>query len=240
MTSVPDRPLRVLVVDDHRLLAETLAAALRASGIDAELADLQDRSALISSVRDEPPDLVLLDLELGGVIGDGTTLVRPFIQAGSRVLLVSASTAQARIGSAIEQGAVGHVAKSAPFLELLKTVLDAAHGRPVMAPEERQQLLHELRTVRERTAAAREPFDRLTSREQQVLRGLADGRNVAQMAAEWFVSESTVRSQVRGILGKLGAGSQLEAVALALKAGWLADPDGDGTAYHGPIVPRQR
>lgn len=222
--------MRVLVVDDHRLLAETLAAALRASGIDVELADLRDRTVLIDSVRDDPPDLVLLDLELGGVLGDGASLVRPFVQAGSRVLLVSATTAQDRVGFAIEQGALGHVAKSAPFLELLKTAIDAAHGRPVMLTEQRQKLLRELQLRRERTAAAREPFDRLTEREQQVLRALADGRHVAQIAKEWFVSESTVRTQVRGILGKLGAGSQLEAVALALKSGWLADPQLPGTA----------
>jgi DNA-binding NarL/FixJ family response regulator len=230
----------VLVVDDHRLLAETLAAALRASGLEVELADLSDRTALISSVRDDPPDLVLLDLELGGHIGDGATLVRPFVQAGTQVLLVSAATGKDRVGHGIEQGALGHVAKSAPFLDLLETVIGAAHGRPVLQPEQRQRILHELRLERERTAAAREPFERLTTREQQVLRALADGRNVCQIAAEWFVSESTVRSQVRGILTKLGAGSQLEAVALALRSGWLADPDGDGAPSEGPAVPRQR
>ena len=69
--------------------------------------------------------------------------------------------------------------------------------------------------------AAREPFDRLTSREQQVLHALADGRSVACIAEDWFVSEATVRSQVRGVLLKLGVSSQLEAVARATKAGWL-------------------
>jgi DNA-binding NarL/FixJ family response regulator len=237
---VPGRPLRVLLVDDHRLLSESLAAALRASGVEVDLADLSDRASLISSVCARPPDLVLLDLELGGAIGDGGTLVRPFVQAGARVLLVSASTATARVGAAIEQGAVGHVAKTAPFLELLKPAPAAAHDRPGMPAEERQRLLHELRMERAQAAAARGPFDRLTCREQQVLLALADGRNVAQIAAEWFVSESTVRSQVRGILSKLGVGSQLEAVALALKAGWLVDPDGGGSGYDGPAVPRQR
>lgn len=232
--------MRVLLVDDHRLLAETVAAALRASGVEVDVADLSDRAALISGVRDDPPDLVLLDLELGGVIGDGATLVRPFVQAGSRVLLVSAATAQDRVAAGIEQGAVGHVPKSAPFLALLKTSLDAAYGRPVMTPEERQQVLHDLRVRRERTIAAREPFESLTGREQQVLRALADGRNVAQIAREWFVSESTVRSQVRGILSKLGVGSQLEAVALALKSGWLEAPDGESSGSDGPTIPRQR
>ncbi|MGZ5416477.1 MAG: response regulator [Nocardioides sp.] len=249
---MPEGTFRVLVVDDHQLIAESMAAALRSNGLEVRLADLACRTALLEHVRADPPDLVLLDLELGGAIGDGSTLVRPFVQAGARVLLVSATTDQDRIGSALEQGALGHVAKSMPFLSLLHTTLEAAMGGEVMPPEERRKVLHDLRVSRERKAAAHEPFERLTPREQQVLRALADGRNVAGIAAEWFVSESTVRSQVRGILTKLGAGSQLEAVAQALKVGWLKPTDApDAITDPGPSrgddppedqshIPRQR
>jgi DNA-binding NarL/FixJ family response regulator len=87
--------------------------------------------------------------------------------------------------------------------------------------EQRQHLVNELRCAREHERAEREPFDRLTSREQQVLNALADGRSVACIAEDWFVSEATVRSQVRGVLLKLGVSSQLEAVARATKAGWV-------------------
>ena len=228
------RTLRVLVVDDHALIAESVAAALRASGLEVALADLGSRDRLVDAVRTLPPDLVLLDLELGGAIGDGTTLVRPFVQAGARVLVMSAVTEPVRIGAALEQGAVGHVPKSASFIDLLKTALAAARGEEVTSAARRQHLLHLLRTTREREAAVHAPFERLTAREQQVLRAIADGRNVAQIAKEWYLSESTVRSQVRGILTKLGVGSQIEAVGLALKVGWLQPRRRD------PQVPRQR
>ena len=226
--------LRVLVVDDHALIAESVAAALRASGLEVALADLSSRDGLVESVRSRPPDLVLLDLELGGAIGDGTTLVRPFVQAGARVLVVSAVTEPVRIGAALEQGAVGHVPKSASFIDLLETAVGAARGQDVTSAAERQHLLQLLRTSRERDAAANAPFERLTAREQQVLRAIADGRTVGQIAREWYLSESTVRSQVRGILTKLGVGSQIEAVGLALKTGWLQPTRRD------PQVPRQR
>jgi DNA-binding NarL/FixJ family response regulator len=243
------RSLRVLVVDDHALIAESVAAALRASGLEVALADLGNRDRLVASVRALPPNLVLLDLELGGAIGDGTTLVRPFVQAGARVLVMSAVTDPVRIAAALEQGAVGHVPKSASFIDLLKTALAAARGEDVTSPARRQHLLQLLRTTREREAAVHAPFERLTPREEQVLRAIADGRSVGQIAKEWYLSESTVRSQVRGILTKLGVGSQIEAVGLALKVGWLQpakrdspveDAGPEPPAGEDPHIPRQR
>lgn len=216
--------LRVLLVDDHVLLSETLAVALRAEGLQARLADLGSREELIAAVVADPPDLVLLDLELGPPIGDGSTLVRPFVQAGARVVVVSASRRRTQIGTAVEQGAVGYLDKSAPFHTLLTAVLAAVHGRPVMTAEQRLALLQDLWAARDGEAAAREPFERLTTREEQVLRELGTGKPVGAIAAEWFVSEATVRTQVRGVLMKLGVTSQLEAVALALRSGWLVDP----------------
>ncbi|MGA9747813.1 MAG: response regulator transcription factor, partial [Nocardioides sp.] len=197
--------------------------ALRAEGVDAQIADLSSREALTEAVKAAPPDLVLLDLDLGGEIGDGSTLVRPFSLAGARVLLVSATRRRSQVGAAIEQGAVGHVPKTVPFEDLLATVLAAARGESVMSAEERHAFLQELYGQREREAAAQVPFERLTSREQQVLRELGNGKAVGAIAEEWFVSEATVRTQVRGVLTKLGVGSQLEAVALAVRVGWLTD-----------------
>lgn len=233
------RPRRVLVMDDHVLLGESLALALRASGLEVELPSLGSRPALQQLVADHPPDLVLLDLELGGDIGDGTTLVRPFVQSGARVLILSATRDRMKIASAIEQGAMGYVSKSAPFHELLEVTCRAADGGEVLSDVERQELLHGLRVFREREVAAHEPFEHLTEREAQVLRALADGHNVGGLAREWFVSESTVRTQVRGILSKLGVRSQLEAVALALRTGWLDSPP-PARADDGPRIPHQR
>jgi DNA-binding NarL/FixJ family response regulator len=212
--------LRVLLVDDHQLLAQSLAVALRLEGVSCVVADLGDRDALLAGVQADPPDLVLLDLELGGAIGDGSTLVDPFVTAGSRVLVVSASDDRTLVGRALEHGAVGIVRKSVDFDVLLSTALAAARGEQVMDPAERQRVLAELRADRSRRAAATEPFDRLTDREAQVLRALGQGSSVSAIAARWFVSEATVRSQVRGVLTKLGVSSQLEAVALAHRSGW--------------------
>jgi DNA-binding NarL/FixJ family response regulator len=211
---------RLRIVDDHELLAFSLACALQARGFDAAPVSVTDPSALVAAVLEAAPDVVLLDLDLGGAVGCGASLVRPFTAAGIRVLVVSGTTERLEVAAALEAGAVGYVSKSEPFEVLLDSAARAASGEPVFDPAERQSLLAELRHRRALDAADRERFDRLTPRERQVLRALCDGESVTSIAADWVVSVPTVRSQVRAILQKLEVGSQLEAVALARRSGW--------------------
>ena len=189
------------------------------------------------------PDLVLLDLDLGGDLGDGSTLVRPLVEAGLRVLIVTATSDVEQMARAVELGAVGVVAKNGPFPELLEDVVTAARGGEVMAPLVRLHLLDEARRRREQRVATLAPFGRLTERETEVLRELTRGRTVAEIARRSFVSEATVRSQVRSILTKLGVRSQLEAVVAAQRSrlGVRADSPARSAPRSGPcrvpIVP---
>ena len=211
--------LRVVVVDDHRLLAQSLAISLRQEGIDCSVATLAAPDELVRSVVAERPDVVLLDLDLGPVAGDGVALVAPLTRAGCRVVLVTGSTDPVRLATALGDGAVGVLAKTEPVVVLLAAATAVARGERVM---DRQHELALRASARARHAAL-EPFTRLTDREAQVLRSLAGGRNVATIAATSYVAEATVRTHVRGVLTKLGVGSQLEAVALAHHSGWLQE-----------------
>ena len=156
---------------------------------------------------------------------DGTQLVRPFTQAGARVLIVSGVTDRCHLAAAVEQGAVGCVSKSQPFDVLLEAVLSVVRGEQVLRPDERHKMVSDLRCRREHDRALRAPYDRLTHREQQVLHALGQGLSVRHIAESWVLSEATVRTQVRGVLMKLGVTSQLEAVAHATRAGWLSDDE---------------
>jgi DNA-binding NarL/FixJ family response regulator len=224
------RRIRVLLLDDHALLAQAAAVALQADGFETRHAALSSRDALATSVESDPPDVVVLDLDSGGPDRDAAALVRSLVRAGARVLVVSADDDGPRVGTALEDGAVGHLPRSVPLQELVTAVSAAVRGDDVMPPGRRQAALAGLRASRESEAAARRPFDRLTVREQQVLRELGNGKVVATIAEEWLVSEATVRSQVRGVLAKLGVSSQLEAVALATRSGWLSDRAGTDPA----------
>ncbi len=212
--------LRATVGDDHRLLAQSIALAARLGGIDCTVAELTDAASVLAQVTADRPDVVLLDLDLGPQVGDGAALVGPMSAAGIRVLVMSGSTDPVRLGSTLEAGAVGVLAKTEPVEVLLAAARSAAAGRPVMAPDERQRLLRAAGESASRSRAALAPFTRLTEREAHVLRALALGHGVAAIAAHGHVAEATVRTQVRGVLTKLGVGSQLEAVALAHRSGW--------------------
>jgi DNA-binding NarL/FixJ family response regulator len=215
------RRRRVLIVDDQRLLVDSLSLALRLEGLEPVVSSAADVAGLLETVRADPPALVLLDLDLGGALGDGTDLVAPCVTAGARVLVLTGTTDELWMAAALEQGACAAIDKGIPFDDLLRLVLSAARGETVMDPEERQRLLHQLQThrlTRERDLA---PFESLTPREQQVLRALSLGHTVTHIAQTWVVSESTVRSQVHAVLRKLDVRSQLEAVAAATRVGWL-------------------
>jgi DNA-binding NarL/FixJ family response regulator len=211
--------MHVAIVDDHRLLVEALALALEAYGAHVVVPDLDPGDPLLTRLDDLRPDLVLLDLDLGPA-GDGSLLVRPLVEAGLRVLIVTAATDVAQVARAVEDGALGVIRKDGPFTELVRGVLDAAHGHEVMSPRERLHLLDAARAAREEKLAALAPFGHLTARESEVLRELTRGHTVAEIARLSVVSEATVRSQVQSILTKLGVRSQLEAVVAAQRSGW--------------------
>lgn len=213
---------RILIVEDHELLAATLGVALEAEGWDVEIAPLAPPHDLVDRVAANPPGLVLLDLDLGPVLGDGIELVRPLCAAGAAVLVVSGVTQRPRLAAAVEAGAVGFVQKSQPFSTLLETVVRAAEGQPVLDASARRGLLAELNRHRRTETERLTPFQRLSERERQVLAALGNGKSVETIASEWFVSEATVRTQVRGVLTKLDVNSQLAAVAKARAAGWLS------------------
>jgi DNA-binding NarL/FixJ family response regulator len=220
MTATRGHRRRVLIVDDQRLLAESLSLALRLEGLEPVVAPVASRAELVELVRADPPTLVLLDLDLGAALGDGAQLVAPCVAVGARVLVLTGTKDTVWIATALEQGACTAIDKAVPFDELLGLVLTAARGETVQPPAERQGLLDQLRSHRASRRRDLAPFESLTPREQQVLRALSSGLTVPRIADAWVVSEATVRSQVHAVLCKLAVRSQLEAVAAASRVGW--------------------
>jgi DNA-binding NarL/FixJ family response regulator len=211
--------MRLLLVEDHALLTQTMGAALRAEGFDVESPPELSADAVLAHADAVRPDVVLLDLELGSGVS-GVPVIRPLCEQGFEVVVVTGSGDRRVLGECLEAGASGIFLKSRPFAELVDAIMIAMGHGPVTPAAARQQLLRELREGRAADQATAEPFERLTPRERDVLQLLADGMSAEKIAAELFVSLSTVRSQVRAILMKLGVNSQLEAVAMARRAGW--------------------
>jgi DNA-binding NarL/FixJ family response regulator len=210
----------VLVVEDHALLAQTLVIALNAEGCSARVAELVSPAMLLQQVRTLCPSVVLLDLDLG-ILGDGVALVQPLTELGARVLVVSGTSDRLRLAETVERGAVGFLSKLVPFEQLLHAVLEVVAQRPVLSTARRYELMAELRSARAARRKDLAPFKALTPRERVVLGALAQGQRAETIAAAAVVSEATIRSQIRGVLAKLGVNSQLEAVALAWSVGWF-------------------
>jgi DNA-binding NarL/FixJ family response regulator len=215
--------LRILIVEDHMLFAESLELVLSVEGYDVRRVALPDNSGspgtMLSSLVRLRPRIVLLDLDLGR-FGDGVRLIAPLAKAGINVVVVTASSDRGRWGEAIRYGARTVLSKAQPLSNILATVRRINEGLPVLTHEEREDLL---RTWHQQRSELQELLTRLsllTARESQVLGRLMQGRTVHDIAVLSVVSEATVRTQVKSILAKLEVSSQLAAVGLAHQVGW--------------------
>jgi two-component system nitrate/nitrite response regulator NarL len=214
-------PGRLLIVEDHELLAESLALSLRAQGHDVVVTPAaRGYDSILDDAVEAKPEVVLLDLHLGDDVGTSLPLIPRLGRAGARVVMVTGVTDEIELAMCIEAGAVGVVSKAVPFETLVEDVDRILRGQQIMSEAEREQLLLALREARAAERERMEPFETLTPREQTVLALLIDGHQADRIAEECFVSLATVRSQIRSILQKLGVNSQLAAVAMARRAGW--------------------
>lgn len=215
--------VRVAIIEDHALFAESLELALSLEGYDVrrtphEVAETP-MSVVLADVLRVRPRIVLLDLDLGRC-GDGVRLVGPLASAGSQVVVVTASTNRARWGEALRSGARKVHLKTQPLNEILATVRKINQGFPVLDRAERESLVQHWRDQRLQHRQAHDRLLLLTPREQQVLTHLMEGHAVREIAVLGSVSEATVRTQVKSILAKLEVSSQLAAVGLAHAASW--------------------
>ncbi len=215
--------LRILIVEDHVLFAESLELALSLEGYDARRVPVpteeRGTGALVAAMVRLRPRIVLLDLDLGG-FGSGLRMIPMLARSGANVLVVTATTDKSRWGEAIWYGARKVLPKLRPLNEILAAVRRINNNLPVMTCEEREELLALFHESRLERAGRQERFDQLTVRERQVLGLLMRGHTVRDIAELSVVSEATVRTQVKSILAKLGVTSQLAAVGLAHDIGW--------------------
>jgi DNA-binding NarL/FixJ family response regulator len=208
----------ILIVDDHDLVAMSLALCLRSEGLHAQRHAARSRDGILTAVATLVPGVVLLDLDLGrgpdGAVIDGTTLVSHLCRTGWRVIVLSATTDEPRIGRALDAGALACVPKTAALPVLITTIRRAMQDVEVMRPERRAYFIAQYHRQREQARDVERRLDRLTDRERAVLDRLARGRRAQSIAEEFRVSLATTRTQIRAVLQKLEVCSQLEAVAL--------------------------
>ena len=211
---------RVLVVEDHVLVAIVLQLALSGRGWDVGTISGPTALEVVSHAQRFEPQCVLLDINLGGDVGRGVELVEPLLSTGAQVVMLTAETRRTVLAECIEAGAAGWLSKGAVLDEVDWTLSHVLAGGTILGRADRAALLEELRLERAGSHRAHAAFERLTQREALVLGALIDGLTADEIADAHFVALTTVRTQIRAVLQKLDVRSQLAAVALANRAGW--------------------
>ena len=206
----------VLIVDDHDVLAESLALALEAEPdltVVGRAGTLAEARRLLPRTR---PDVLLLDVRLPD--GDGVAAIPELLDAvpGVKVVVLTASTADHVLISAIEAGACGYLSKTDGLSAVVGAVQAAANDEAVISSEMLARLLPRMRRGASAGATT------LTEREREVLQLVARGLQNTAIADELHVSVHTVRNHIANLSAKLGAHSKLEALSLAIRTGLIA------------------
>ncbi|MFI8521507.1 LuxR C-terminal-related transcriptional regulator [Streptomyces sp. NPDC085481] len=225
--------IRVLVVDDHRIFAESLAAALAAEP-DVDVAAAGSGPAALRCLdrgvaEGRRFDVMLVDSDLGASgAGDGISLVGGVRErAGLRCVVLAERDDAHRAALALQAGAWGWVAKDSSLQRLLAVVRGVLRDETHLPPALLTGVLRELTEVRRHRTESERLVESLTPREQEVLRCMVAGLGRKAVAERLFLSPHTVRTHMQNVLGKLGVHSTLAAVALARRAGVgpAEDPD---------------
>jgi DNA-binding NarL/FixJ family response regulator len=217
-------PRRVLIVEDHVLLAIGLQVALSARGWLVDTTNGPTADDIIDHAERFGPRSVLLDIRLGDSVGCGIDLIAPLRATGAEVVMLTAETDPAVLAACLEAGAAGWIGKDASLDEVEAALGDVRDGLPLIGCNVREAMLEELRAHRATRHDALSPFVQLTQRESEVLAALVDGLSAEEIAETRYVALTTVRSQIRSVLRKIGVRSQLAAVARANRVGWALEP----------------
>ena len=209
---------RVLLVDDHEPFRESLRALLTEHGVNV-VADAETGGAALAILREVAPDVGLMDLNMPGISGIETTRQVAMLAPRARVVVLTTSSDDTDVTEAIFAGACGYLLKDSRPAVLVAGIRAAAVGESLISPSVASKLLSRLRAHEPSSRLAEIIGAGLTKREIEVLLLLSHGGDNRQIAADLFISTSTVKNHVSNILLKLQLGNRIEAAVYAVRAG---------------------
>lgn len=206
------QPVRVMIVDDHPMVRQGLRAFFEVSD-DLELVgEAGDLEGALEGARRLGPDVVLLDLVLPGAHGAGAVRALREAAPDTRILVLTSFGEPERALEAVQAGASGYLLKTVSPDDLLSAVRQIAAGRSVLDPEAMQ-------AAARRTPRRLPTGERLTAREEEVLRLISEGLDNHEIAQQLMIAEKTVKVHVGRIYAKLGAQGRAQALVIAARLG---------------------
>lgn len=206
--------LSIVLVDDHTLFRKGLAELLEREGA-IRVADITGDPAQVSALlRTHTPDVLILDLNIGGT--DGISVMQDLRGEGFNlpVLILTVSEAEEDLARALRSGANGYLLKSMEPDEVVDAIERAARGETVVAPGMTAKLVRLLDT---KNNSASSLMDTLTQREREILTHLGKGESNKAIARQLDISYDTVKLHVRHVLAKLNLSSRVEAAVFVVE-----------------------
>src|SRR5205809_1465330 len=205
---------RVLIVEDHRVVAEGLAALINDQADMRVVGNVGTVAECVAVAAELNPDVVLLDFRLPDGTGpDAAAAIRGIRPASKMIFLTREDTEAARF-AAVQSGASAFLHKSRAAAEVVAAIRDVARGRMLITPRTIATLLAKRKAVEAQ-------LERLTRREKDVLRLMAEGYPSRAIAGDLGLRYTTVRTHIRGLGSKLAVHSKLEAVVKARELGLI-------------------
>ena len=215
--SEPDR-IRVLIVDDHALFRRGLMLVLESEdGIDV-VGEADDGEDAIAKAEQLAPDVVLMDVRMPRISGIEATRRLAEALPTTKIIMLTVSDEEEDLYEAIKAGATGYLLKEISIEEVADAVRAVTQGQTLISPSMASKLIAEFTNLAKRATDRQQvPVPRLTERELEVLRLVAQGITNREIAEQLFIAENTVKNHVRNILEKLHLHSRMEAVLYAVR-----------------------
>lgn len=213
-----DERIRILIVDDHEIVREGLRGFLKSQEDFVIIGEADNGAEAVKLARSYIPDVILMDLVMP--IMDGINATRQIINENpsARILVLTSFGDDEKVFPAVKAGALGYLLKDSSPSELLDAIRQVSQGESALHPSIARKVLREIN----RSSTELEEGDRLTTREIDVLRLVAEGLSNQDIAARLSLSEWTVRTHLRSIMAKLNLVNRTQAALYALREG-LAD-----------------
>jgi len=212
--------LSLLIVDDDALVRAGLRAVLGSEPDFEVIGEAGDGKEAIERAAELSPDLVLMDIRMPEM--DGLEATRTIVaDGGPRVLILTTFELDEYVYEAMRVGASGFMLKRSSPEDLVTAVRIAASGDSLVLPEAMRRMVEQYAESGAQSAQIRKDIARLTSREQDVLRHVAQGLSNVEIADQLFVSRETIKSHVTSILMKLDVRDRTQAVIAAYESGFV-------------------